>query len=295
MSIINHVGNTPLIKLFSFKAYTTSEIYAKLEYFNPTGSIKDRVAKKIIDEAEKTGELDHNKTILEATSGNMGISLAMIGAIKGYNVTLTMQENKSTERAILMKMLGATLILTDKNDPDSNIKEALNICKTSPDNYYFSDQNNNPNNTLVHYQETASEIIQQMGNSAADYIIAGIGTGGTISGLSLKMKEINPNIRIIGVQPASKLHNIDGIKDMRFGYRPKNYKDELVDETIFVPDENAIAMTKYLATHEGLLVGISSGATAYAALKIAEREKRKLSMVIIFADTGLKYLSKNLF
>lgn len=292
-TLLELIGNTPLIEVESLHSNPDVRIFAKLEWFNLTGSLKDRIAKYIIEKAEKRGELDHDKIILESTSGNMGISLATIAAIKGYRVMLTMSEVKSVERRKVIKMLGADLILTNGEDPNSNVKKVQELYSHAPDKYFLPNQNENQDNCLAHYETTGKEILDQT-NGEIDYFVCGVGTAGTLMGVSRRLKEHNNNIKVISVEPLNPQHILEGLQSMKSDYIPGIYYPDMIDEICYITDDEAVANARRLAQKAGLLVGISSGACMAAAIKKSEQIRRG-NIVTIFADGGLKYLSTRLF
>ncbi|MFW6014224.1 MAG: cysteine--tRNA ligase [Nanoarchaeota archaeon] len=294
-NILELIGNTPLVKIKKLNPYPGVQIYAKLEGFNPGGSVKDRVALKMIEEAEKKGELDNNKTIIEPTSGNTGIGLAMVSAIKGYRIEIVMSEAVSLERRKVMEGFGAKIILSPAEEStDGAIKVAEEMVNKHPDKYFMPDQFNNKNNYLAHYEKTAEEILKEVPET--DYFVAGLGTTGTLVGCAKKFKEKNPQIKVVAAEP-NPSHTIQGLKNLETAIVPGIFKPELIDETIKVADPEAYKTARELIKKEGIFVGISSGAALASALKIAEREsknKRKAEIVVIFPDRAEKYLSTTL-
>lgn len=267
-------------------------IFAKLEGQNPGGSIKDRAALYMIEQAEQRGELDKNKIIIEATSGNMGISLAMVGAQKGYKVKIVMSEAMSKERKTMLRALGAELILTDKNlGTKGAIDKVKELIKEQPRLYWFADQFNNQDNVLAHYYGIASEILKEV--KPIDVFVAGVGTGGTIMGIAKKFKEDSPMTKIFSVVPPSG-YLIQGIQDPQKDFIGNIYNQDLVDENFYVSAEDSFEMAKIIAKTEGLFGGMSSGAILYAAKKIAESMDSG-NIVVIIPDRGEKYLSTDLF
>ncbi len=269
------------------------KIYAKLEYFNPGGSVKDRIALYMVNEAEKKGELSSDKIILEATSGNTGIGLALIAAAKGYRLCLAMSESASEERKRILKAMGAELYLTPASlGTDGAIEVAYNMMLKDPEKYFGTDQFNNADNMLAHYHGTGEEIWQQT-DGAVTMVVATLGTTGTAMGVSKRLKEYNPDIRIVGVEPYLK-HKIQGLKNMKESYRPGIYDKSRLDEKINILDEDAFETSRRLAGEEGLFVGMSSGAAMYVAMQKA-REMENGLIVVIFPDGGERYLSTELF
>ncbi len=292
LNLLQTIGNTPMIKLSRFLENKNINLFAKLEGQNPGGSIKDRAALHMIEKAEERGQLFSDKIILEATSGNMGIALSMIGAQKGYEVHIVMSEGMSEERKIMMRGLGAKLILTDKTlGTEGAIAKARELIKTSPDKYWFSDQFNNPDNVEAHYNGIASEILTEV--PEIDYLIAGVATAGTIIGIAKKLKKYSPKTKIIGLVPPSG-YKIQGIQNLQEDFHGDLYNDNLIDKKVHVSKENAFAMSKKVAVQEGLFVGMSSGAALFAADEISKSVK-KANIVVIIPDRGEKYLSTDLF
>jgi S-sulfo-L-cysteine synthase (O-acetyl-L-serine-dependent) len=290
--ILETIGNTPLVKINRLNKNSKVNIYAKLEGFNPSGSIKDRIALRMIEHAEQTGKLNKNSVIIEATSGNTGIGLAMVSAVKGYKFVAVMSESVSVERRKILRAYGAEIILTSAQDgTDGAIRKVRSILKEDPDKYFNPDQFSNENNYLAHYQ-TAEEIISQL-NGKIDVFIASKGTTGTLIGISKRLKKFNQNIRVIGVEPFPK-HKIQGLKNLKESIIPKIYNSEIIDKTIFIEDKNAFQTTKDLARIEGIFAGMSSGASMYVALQIAKKMSSG-NIIVILPDRGEKYLSTNLF
>lgn len=292
-NILKQIGNTPMVKINNFNLKKGVEIFAKLEGANPGGSIKDRIALKMIREAERNGELTKKKTIIEPTSGNTGIGLAMIAAVLGYAVEIVMSSAVSIERRKMIEAYGAKVILTDGNlGTDGAILVAREMVKKNPKKYFMPDQFSNRNNKLAHYEATAKEIWQDM-ESKIDYFVSSIGTSGTIMGVSEYLKKLNPKIKIVCAYP-EKNHYIQGLKNMEEAIVPKLYDKNKIDEFVTIESEKAFEMTRQLAKREGLFVGMSSGATMFATLEIAQKiDKGRIAM--IFPDRGEKYLSTELF
>jgi cysteine synthase len=289
--LLELIGNTPLIQLESFTSTSKVKIYAKLEMMNPTGSLKDRIAKYMIDEAEREGKLKKDQIIIEASSGNTGIALSMVGSLKGYRTRIFMPESKSIERRVMMRMWGADLALTSRDNPHSHIEAAKELAAHGK-GYFFIDQNENINNVMAHYHTTAAEILRQL-PQPIDAFVAGIGTGGTIMGVGRRLKEQNARTRIVAVQPAEPISKIEGLLHLDGSYAPGICDLSLIDQTIYVADEKAIETARRVALQEGLFAGISSGATLWAALKLAE-EMESGNIVVIFGDRGERYLSTDL-
>jgi len=292
-SILDKIGNTPLVEIKNLNPNPQVKILAKLEYFNPGGSIKDRAALFMIENGEKSGELTHDKTVIEATSGNTGIGLALVCAIKGYKLLLTMSEAASVERQKILKARGAEILLTPGHlGTDGAIEEVYRLARENPDTYFMADQFNNPANWQAHYHGTAPEIWEQT-DGKVSMVIATLGTSGTLMGLTRRMKEYNPDIRIVGVEPYLG-HKIQGLKNMKEAYRPEIFEKNLLDEIVNIDDEEAFEMTRRLAREEGIFVGMSSGAALVIARKKAE-ELTQGTIVVIFPDGGERYLSTELF
>ena len=297
------IGNTPLVQLSNYSAKKGLEatIIAKLESFNPAGCVKERIALSMIEAAEASGILKPGVEIIEPTSGNTGIGLAMVAAIKGYKLTLTMPETMSVERRNLLKAFGANLVLTPgPNGMKGAIARALELHEENPASF-IPQQFENASNPAIHKSTTGPEVWNDT-DGKVDIFVAGVGTGGTVSGVGAYLKEKNPNIKIIAVEPADSPvlsggapgpHKIQGIGA---GFIPKNYDASVVDEIIQVSNDNAILTSRQLAQQEGLLVGISSGAAAYAATVVAQRPENKGKVIVtLLPDTGERYLSTLLY
>jgi len=293
------IGNTPMVELNGTSKHwaLSKPLIAKVEYFNPGGSAKDRIALAMIEDAEKKGTIAPGATIIEPTSGNTGIGLAMVAAVKGYKLILTMPETMSIERRNLLKAYGAELKLTDGNKGMKGAIDAAEELRDSIPGSIILQQFENPANPQCHYDTTAEEIWQQTDGNI-DVFVAGVGTGGTLSGTGKRLKELNPNIHIVAVEPESSpilsggkagAHKIQGIGA---NFIPANYNAAVADEVITVSDDSAIDTARLLAHKDGLLVGISSGAAAYAAATIAKREDyADKRIVVLLPDTGERYLS----
>jgi cysteine synthase B len=292
-TIFNAIGNTPLITLRNINGNQKVNILGKFEGSNPGGSVKDRPAYYMITKAEESGMLTREKVIVEPTSGNMGIALAMIGAAKGYRVKLFMPECVSTERQGALKALGADVVLTPAHEgTDGAITRAQQFVTEEPEICYMPNQFDNESNVLAHYQTTGPEILSQT-RGEIDVFVAGMGTTGTLMGGGKYLKEKNSEIRIVGVEPV-KGHSIQGLKNMNESIVPKIYHSEIYDEKIIIEDNEAFETTRMLAVKEGLFLGMSSGAAVAGALHIA----RKLdhgNIVVILPDRGERYLSTSLF
>ncbi|MCK5543373.1 MAG: cysteine synthase A [Desulfobacterales bacterium] len=294
-------GNTPLIHIKTASRETGAEIYGKSEFFNPTSSVKDRIGIAMIEDALKTGKINSESTIVEPTSGNTGIALAFVARVKKLKLILTMPETMSIERRKLLKHLGATLVLTEgAKGMKGAIEEAKNIVAKT-ENSFMPDQFSNPANPEIHRQTTALEILKDT-DGKIDFFVAGVGTGGTITGVSEVLKKQNPDMRAIAVEPAESPvisggapgpHKIQGIGA---GFIPKNLNTDIIDEVILVKSEEALEGADELAKDEGILCGISSGAAFFAAKLVAARPENKgKTIVFVICDTGERYLSTDLF
>lgn len=292
-NILETIGNTPLVTIENLNPNRSVKISAKVEGFNPTGSIKDRIALKMVQQAEAGGCLDKEKTIIEPTSGNTGIGLAMIGAVKGYNVEIVMSSAVSVERVKMIRAFGAKVTLTDAGSgTDGAILKARELIQSNPSKYFMPDQFSNTYNNLAHYKTTGEEIWKQA-NGRIDYFVSAIGTSGTIMGVGRALKENDPRIRIVCAHPV-RGHYIQGLKNMEEAIVPSIYDPSMIDETIMVETEEAYKMSRLIIQKEGIFVGMSSGAAMYAAYEIARKIKTG-NIVVIFPDRGEKYLSTNLF
>jgi cysteinyl-tRNA synthetase len=292
-SILNAIGNTPLVEIKRLNPNSNVRILAKLEYFNPGGSVKDRPALYMIEAAEKSGELTQEKTLIEATSGNTGIGLALVCAVKGYKLLLTMSEAVSVERQKILKARGAEILLTPGHlGTDGAIEEAYRLARENPDKYVLVDQFNNESNWKSHYHGTAEEVWQQT-HGTVTTLVATLGTTGTAMGLSRRLKEYNSDIKIVGVEPYLG-HKIQGLKNMKEAYCPEIFEKRRLDKKINIEDEEAFETARRLTAEEGLFVGMSSGAAMAGALKIAETMQQG-TIVVIFPDNGERYLSTPLY
>ncbi|NPA44541.1 MAG: cysteine synthase family protein [Chlorobi bacterium] len=292
-NILQTIGNTPMVKINNLTENKNIEIFAKLEGQNPTGSIKDRIALKMLEQAEAEGLLHKGKTIIEATSGNTGIGLALVALIKGYDIEIVMSESVSIERRKILQAYGAKLILTDaEKGTDGAIKVAKEKRDNNPEKYFLPDQFSNKFNKIAHYKTTAEEIWKQA-NGKIDYFVSSLGTSGTIMGVGKALKENNPKIKIVEAHPV-KGHYIQGLKNMEEAIIPAIYNPEEIDETVYVESELAFSTAREIIKKEGIFVGMSSGAAMYAALEISKKiEKGRI--VVIFPDRAEKYLSTELF
>lgn len=293
MSVIDSIGNTPLIELNNLNGNPRVRLMAKLEGSNPGGSVKDRTAYYMLEKAIESGELFPGKTIIEPTSGNTGIALAMIGAAMGYRVELTMPECVSVERQRAIEAFGAVIDLTPGDKAtDGAIIRAHQIVQENPDQYYMPNQFDNENNVLAHYETTGPEIFAQT-NGEVDAFVAGLGTTGTLMGVSGYLKERKPSARIVGIEPELD-HKIQGLKNMHESIVPRIFRKDALDDQLTISDEEAFETTRLLATREGLFVGMSSGAALAGALKVA-REMNSGTLVVLLPDRGDRYLSTCLF
>jgi cysteine synthase B len=289
--IIDAIGNTPLLRLQSFQQWIPEgvSIFAKAEFKNPGGSVKDRPAKRMLMEAIKSGKLTKDKTILDSSSGNTGVAYAMIAAALGYKLELVMPETASEKKRII-EAYGARVIYTDPLEgADAAIVEARRMYQANPSKYYMPDQYNNPDNWKAHYETTAEEIWKQTGGQLTHFI-AGIGTSGTLMGTGRRLRELNPKIEIIAVEPAGDIHGMEGLKHMASSIVPGIYDESVFDRKVSVFTEDAYEMTCRLARQEGVLVGFSSGAALQACYQVAN-EIQKGMIVTIFCDAGERYLS----
>lgn len=293
VSIVSTIGNTPLLQLRNLRSNARVRIFGKVEGCNPGGSVKDRPANHMIKRAEESGELTKEKVILEPTSGNMGIALAMVGAARGYRIKLFMPECVTTERQRILEAYGAEVVLTPAREgTDGAIRRAHQTFEEAPDLYYMPNQFENENNVLSHWETTGPEIYAQA-NGEIDVFVAGMGTTGTLMGVGRYLKEQRPGIRIVGIEPTEG-HAIQGLKNMNESIVPKIYRPELLDEKIVIEDGEAFEVTRLLVTREGILAGMSSGAAVAGALRVA-REMDSGTIVVLLPDRGDRYLSTTLF
>jgi S-sulfo-L-cysteine synthase (O-acetyl-L-serine-dependent) len=290
-SLLDLIGNTPLIKLANLVENPRVEIYGKAEWANPGGSVKDRPALYMILEGERSGALTRDKTIIDSTSGNTGIAYAMIAAARGYRVKLCLPKNASEERKRILEAYGVELVLTDPlAGSDGAILAVREIVAADPDKYFYPDQYNNPANWRAHYETTGVEIFEQTGGRITHFV-AGLGTSGTFVGAGRRLRELKPEVKLISMQPDSPFHGLEGLKHMETAIVPGIYDSALADEEVEVDTEEAHAMVKRLARREGWFVGISSAANVVAAMRVAERIEEGL-IVTILADDASKYLSE---
>lgn len=290
-SLADLIGNTPLLELKKLNRQPRVELYAKAEWANPGGSVKDRPALKMIQEGERAGLLTPDKTIIDATSGNTGIAYAMLGAALGYRVKLCLPQNASAERKRILRAYGAELVLTDPlAGTDGAITEVRRLVAEDPDKYFYPDQYNNPANWQAHYETTAPEIFRQTAGRITHFI-AGLGTSGTFVGTGRRLRELKPELRLLSMQPDSPYHGLEGMKHMPTAIVPGIYDTTLADEELEVATEEAYAMVRQLARVEGWFVGVSAAANIVAALRVAERLEAGV-IVTILCDGGSRYLSE---
>lgn len=302
-AISDLIGNTPLVELTHIeeKEGLDSRIVAKVEFFNPAGSVKDRIAKKMIEDAEKKGVIKPGATLIEPTSGNTGIGIASVAAAKGYKAIMTMPETMSVERRNLLKAYGAKVVLTDgKTGMKGAIAKAKELAATIP-NSFIPSQFENPSNPQAHYESTGPEIWKDT-EGKVDIFVAGVGTGGTVSGTGKYLKDQNPNVKVIAVEPATNpvlsqgYAGPHGIQGIGAGFVPNTLDTSVYDEVFTVTNEQAYETGRLIAHNEGMLVGISSGAATYAAIQIAKRPENKgKTIVVLLPDTGERYLSTPMF
>ena len=291
--LLKAIGNTPIVELLNLNHNPGVKIFGKLEGNNPGGSLKDRPIYYMINKAEESGELTREKIIIEPTSGNTGIALAMIGAVKGYRVKLFMPGCVSTERQLVIQAFGAEVVLTSaKEGVDGAIRQAYRVMHEEPGKYYMPNQFENKNNVLAHYETTGPEVFSQT-NGEIDVFVAGMGTTGTLVGAGRYLKEKKQGVKIVGVEPTEG-HTIQGLKNLTESIIPGIYRPEVLDEKITVEDGEAFEVARLLATKEGLFTGMSSGAAVAGALRIATGMNRG-TIVVILADRGDRYLSTTLF
>jgi cysteine synthase B len=293
--IIQLIGNTPMLRVKLFeKDFPGLEVYAKAEWFNPGGSVKDRAALSMIEDGERRGALTHNKTIIDSTSGNTGIAYAMVGAAKGYRVKLVMPGNVSAERKALVTAYGAEIVYSDALEgSDGAIRLVRDLVADEPDSYFYPDQYSNPANVRAHYEGTAVEILAQT-SGRITHFIAGLGTTGTFVGTSRRLKEHDASIRTIAVEPEDSFHGLEGLKHLPTAIVPKIWDPSVADEIWGAPTEAAYDLARSVARTEGLLVGHSSGAALWAVRRLAESAREGV-VVTVFPDSGDRYLSTGLY
>jgi S-sulfo-L-cysteine synthase (O-acetyl-L-serine-dependent) len=293
MSVLSSIGNTPMVELSRLNPNPKVRLLAKMEGNNPAGSIKDRTALYMITKAEEDGSLTKDKTVLEPTSGNTGIALAMIGAAKGYRVKLTLPACVSSERRHILEAFGAEVIMTPANEgTDGAIRMAQRILEKEPNVYFMPNQFANPNNPLAHYETTGPEIYKQT-NGQIEFFVAGMGTTGTLMGISRFLREKLNHVKIVGIEPTPH-HTIQGLKNMTESIVPAIYERDRLDEVMTMADDEAYEMTRRLAAEEGIFAGISSGAAVAGAVRIA-KDMKAGTVVTIICDRGDRYLSTMLF
>jgi cysteine synthase B len=296
-SLLATIGHTPLVRLEKVSGdYPGVEILGKAEFYNPGGSVKDRPALNMILDGERSGKLNHDRIILDATSGNTGIAYAMIGAVKGYKVRLCLPANASLERRRILKAYGAETIFSDAGEgSDGAIRLCREIYRADPDTYFYPDQYNNPANWKAHFEHTGAEIIQQTGGRITHFVAA-MGTSGTFTGVTRRLRRELPEVKCYSAQPSSGFHGLEGLKHMPTAIVPGFYDEQLADGNYWIETEDAYAMVRRLARREGLLVGISSGCNVHAATLIArelvERGERG-AIVTVLCDSAEKYLSEH--
>ena len=294
-TVLELIGNTPLVRLTRVgREFPNVEFYAKAEWYNPGGSVKDRPALSMIQAGLASGALRHGKTIIDATSGNTGIAYAMIGAALSYPVKLCLPDSASHERKRILNALGAELVITSGDEgTDGAIRRVHEIVASDPDKYFYPDQYSNPANWQAHYRTTAKEIWEQIG-ARITHFVAALGTSGTFVGASRRLKELNPSIRCISLQPDAAFHGLEGWKHMQTALRPAIYDDTLADENLEVATEEAYRLVKRIAREEGLLVSPSAAAALLGCFQVAKgltRDERAV-IVTVFADSASKYLTE---
>ncbi len=291
------IGNTPLVRLDKIaREFPGVEILAKAEFFNPGGSVKDRAALNMILDGERSGRLNPNRVILDATSGNTGIAYAMIAAVRGYKVKLCLPANASIERKRILRAYGAEMVFSDPAEgSDGSIRLCRQIYMADPDLYFYPDQYNNPANWKAHYEHTGPEIIRQTGGRLTHFVTA-MGTSGTFTGVTRRLRREAPHVKCISAQPSSGFHGLEGLKHMPTAIVPGIYDEDLADDNLWIETEDAYHMVRRLGREEGLLVGISSGCNVHAATEIARRaaERGESATIVTFlCDSADKYLSEH--
>jgi cysteine synthase B len=293
--LLDRIGNTPLLEI-ELARRGTVRVFAKAEFFNPGGSVKDRPALNMIRKGEQSGQLVPGKTLLDSTSGNTGIAYAMICAVKGYPVKLCLPANASSERKEILRAYGAELVLTDAGEgSDGALRVCQSIYEQEPEKYFYPDQYSNPANWQAHYATTGPEIIEQTGGRITHFVAA-LGTSGTFTGVTRRLRHDLPGVRCLSVQPSSPLHGLEGTKHMPTSLKPGIYDPDLADDNLWIETEDAYEMARRLAREEGLLVGISAAANVLAATRVAEqvsKEREQSIVVTILCDGGQKYLSES--
>jgi S-sulfo-L-cysteine synthase (O-acetyl-L-serine-dependent) len=293
--IVSHIGNTPLLRVRMFeREFPGLEVYAKAEWFNPGGSVKDRPALSMIEDGERRGALTSDKVIIDSTSGNTGIAYALVGAAKGYRVRLVMPGNVSAERKALVTAFGAEIVYSDAGEgSDGAIRKVREIVAADPDAYFYPDQYSNPANPRAHYDGTAVEILEQTGGRITHFV-AGLGTTGTFVGTARRLKEHDASIRTIAVEPDDAFHGLEGLKHLPTAIVPRIWNEQLADEIWYCATEPAYDLARTIARTEGLLVGHSSGAALWAVRKLAATVREGV-VVTIFPDSGDRYVSTGLY
>ena len=293
--ILDRIGNTPLLRIRLFEAECPDvAVYAKAEFMNPGGSVKDRPALRMISDGESSGALTHDRVIIDSTSGNTGIAYAMIGAARGYRVRLVMPSNVSSERRELVSAYGAEVVYSDALEgSDGAIRMVREMHAADPDAYFMPDQYNNEANWRAHFDGTGREIWEQT-HGTVTHFVAGLGTSGTFVGTSRRLKELNPDVRCISVQPAEPWHGLEGLKHMESSIVPGIYDESIADENVGAETEPAYEVARELARREGILAGHSSGAALWAVRELARRIGRGV-VVTVLADGGGRYLSSGLY
>jgi len=293
--IVSHIGHTPLLRVRMFeKQHPGLEVYAKAEWFNPGGSVKDRPALSMIEDGERRGALTRDKIIIDSTSGNTGIAYALVGAAKGYRVKLVMPSNVSAERKTLVTAYGAEIVYSDAGEgSDGAIRKVRELVAADPDKYFYPDQYSNPANPRAHYEGTAVEILEQTGGRITHFI-AGLGTTGTFVGTARRLKEHDASIHTIAVEPDDAFHGLEGLKHLPTAIVPRIWSESCADEIWYCPTEPAYDLARTIASTEGLLVGHSSGAALWAVRRLAATVKEGV-VVTVFPDSGDRYLSTGLY
>ena len=293
--IVSHIGHTPLLRVRMFeKQHPGLEVYAKAEWFNPGGSVKDRPALSMIEDGERRGALTKDKVIIDSTSGNTGIAYALVGAAKGYRVKLVMPSNVSAERKTLVTAYGAEIVYSDAGEgSDGAIRKVRELVAEDPDRYFYPDQYSNPANPRAHYDGTAVEILEQTGGQITHFI-AGLGTTGTFVGTARRLKEHDPSIHTIAVEPDDSFHGLEGLKHLPTAIVPRIWSESNADDIWYCPTEPAYDLARTVASTEGLLVGHSSGAALWAVRRLAATVKEGV-VVTVFPDSGDRYLSTGLY
>jgi len=295
VGITRLIGHTPLLRVRLFESeFPRVEVYAKAEWFNPGGSVKDRAALSMIEDGERSGALTADRTIIDSTSGNTGIAYALVGAAKGYRVKLVMPANVSAERKALVAAYGAEIVYSDAGEgSDGAIRTVRDIVALDPESYFYPDQYSNPANPRAHYEGTAVEILEQT-SGRITHFVAGLGTTGTFVGASRRLKEHDASIKTIAVQPEDSFHGLEGLKHLPSAIVPRIWDKTLADEVVGCPTEPAYDLARAVARNEGLLVGHSSGAALWAVRRLAETIREGV-VVTVFPDSGDRYLSTGLY